>query len=309
MINKLKIGLFTAVGVLALASTALAAGITYSISTPVNVASRPYIITAGSTALSVVIGGAGNTTLVVDTTGFGPFTLQSAGGDTLAPSGGLTTSCSNGVSSVIVPAGHAAVTFTPTSVVACVSTAAQGGGGTTSGGGGSSSSSSSSTSTVAQSTTPVTLSISPTVTMTTTSTGCSGGNKYNTSTGALCTNNTNIPGCGDRTSGFSTATGASCVGNSVSSVNVTTTNSNGTTTTTTYNFGTVTLKNGSKGEGVKELQRFLNRFLNLGLVVDGKLGPKTIAVIKKWQKEKGLVADGLIGPKTKAMMNTEAESN
>jgi peptidoglycan hydrolase-like protein with peptidoglycan-binding domain len=57
-----------------------------------------------------------------------------------------------------------------------------------------------------------------------------------------------------------------------------------------------------------ELQRFLNRFLNLGLVVDGKLGPKTIAVIKKWQLSKGLVADGLIGPKTKAMMNTEAEA-
>jgi len=43
----------------------------------------------------------------------------------------------------------------------------------------------------------------------------------------------------------------------------------------------VKLKNGSKGEGVKELQRFLNVKLNLGLVIDGKLGPKTIAVIKK----------------------------
>jgi peptidoglycan hydrolase-like protein with peptidoglycan-binding domain len=44
--------------------------------------------------------------------------------------------------------------------------------------------------------------------------------------------------------------------------------------------------------------------LNLGLVVDGKLGPKTIVVIKKWQKAQGLVADGLIGPKTKALMNS-----
>ncbi len=73
-----------------------------------------------------------------------------------------------------------------------------------------------------------------------------------------------------------------------------------------YNFGTTTLKNGSKGEGVKELQRFLNAKLNLGLVVDGKLGPKTIAVIKKWQKDNGLVADGLIGPKTKVKMNAQA---
>jgi peptidoglycan hydrolase-like protein with peptidoglycan-binding domain len=39
-------------------------------------------------------------------------------------------------------------------------------------------------------------------------------------------------------------------------------------------------------------------------VVDGKLGPKTIAVIKTWQKEHGLVADGLIGVKTKLMMNS-----
>jgi peptidoglycan hydrolase-like protein with peptidoglycan-binding domain len=37
-------------------------------------------------------------------------------------------------------------------------------------------------------------------------------------------------------------------------------------------------------------------------VLDGKLGPKTIAVIKTWQSNHGLVADGLVGPKTKAMM-------
>ena len=43
--------------------------------------------------------------------------------------------------------------------------------------------------------------------------------------------------------------------------------------------------------------------MKLGLVVDGKLGPKTILVIKKWQKANGLVADGLIGPKTKAKIN------
>jgi hypothetical protein len=73
-----------------------------------------------------------------------------------------------------------------------------------------------------------------------------------------------------------------------------------------YNFGLTTLKSGSTGEAVMELQRFLNRFLNLGLLVDGKLGPKTIAVIKKWQKENGLVADGLVGEKTKTKMNAMA---
>lgn len=75
----------------------------------------------------------------------------------------------------------------------------------------------------------------------------------------------------------------------------------------TFNFGVTTLKSGSKGEPVKELQKFLNQVLKLGLAVDGKLGPKTIAVIKKWQKANGLKADGLIGPKTKAKMNSMAK--
>ncbi len=77
-----------------------------------------------------------------------------------------------------------------------------------------------------------------------------------------------------------------------------------TTKAITYNFGDVTLKNGSRGEAVMELQKFLNATLNLGLVVDGILGPKTITVIKKWQSDNGLVPDGLVGRKTKAMMNS-----
>jgi fibronectin-binding autotransporter adhesin len=123
--------------------------------------------------------------------------------------------------------------------------------------------------------------------------GCSNGNLYNTSTGAVCVNNETlqIPGCGNRNTGFSTSSGDSCVGNHVTTI-----------TPTTYNFGTKTLKNGSRGEAVMELQRFLNAKLNLGLVVDGKLGPKTIAVIKQWQASYGLVADGLVGPKTMAKM-------
>ncbi len=82
-------------------------------------------------------------------------------------------------------------------------------------------------------------------------------------------------------------------------------NNNGTTTTTTttYNFGTTVLKNGSKGDAVKQLQMFLNKNLNLNLAVDGWLGSKTIAIIKQWQKAHGLTADGLVGPKTKALMN------
>lgn len=113
--------------------------------------------------------------------------------------------------------------------------------------------------------------------------------------------NISIPGCDDRITGFSTISGVSCVGNNGIIANPTLP-----TPSYVYNFGTKILKNGSTGEAVKELQRFLNTKLNLSLVVDGKLGPKTIAVIKQWQKDNGLVADGLVGPKTKAMMNQEA---
>jgi hypothetical protein len=154
---------------------------------------------------------------------------------------------------------------------------------------------------------------------TTTAPGCSGGNKYNTSTGLLCVNNNNdftITNTGGATTGalnaapegcsggnkYNTSTGLLCVNNNN---DFTITNTGGVTTGALNNFGTVTLKNGSKGEAVKELQRFLNAKLNLGLVIDGKLGPKTIAVIKKWQKDNGLLDDGLVGPKTKALMNSK----
>ncbi len=132
-------------------------------------------------------------------------------------------------------------------------------------------------------TTTTTTTTTPTTTTTTTA----------TAPGLIITavpNAVAIPGCDNRTTGFSTTTGVSCAGNA------------GTGVTATYNLGTVTLKNGSRGAAVMELQRFLNDKLSLGLAVDGKLGPKTIAVIKKWQKAQGLVADGLVGAKTKAKM-------
>ncbi|MFA5840726.1 MAG: peptidoglycan-binding protein [Candidatus Paceibacterota bacterium] len=104
--------------------------------------------------------------------------------------------------------------------------------------------------------------------------GCSGGNIFNTQTGLPCVNNV---GNDNQPSG----------------------------TPRSYNFGDKTLRSGSRGDAVVELQRFLNDKLNLGLVLDGKLGPKTIAVIKMWQADHGLVADGLIGRMTKAQMLAE----
>ena len=123
---------------------------------------------------------------------------------------------------------------------------------------------------------------------------------------------TTIAGCGKRTLGFSTSSGVSCVGNTatVSATPATpatpSTSSSSSSTSGGYALGTVTLKNGSRGAAAKELQRFLNDKLNLGLVLDSVIGPKTIAVIKQWQKDNGLVADGLIGAKTKALINAQA---
>jgi hypothetical protein len=99
--------------------------------------------------------------------------------------------------------------------------------------------------------------------------GCSLGNIYNTSTGALCINNV--------------GSGARVV----------------------YNFGNKDIRNGSRGNFVMELQKFLNAKLNSGLTVDGEAGPRTVIMVKKWQAQNGLVSDGVAGPKTKAKMNAE----
>ena len=71
----------------------------------------------------------------------------------------------------------------------------------------------------------------------------------------------------------------------------------------TYNFGITTLKKGSQGEEVKELQRFLNTKLNLNLTIDGKFGPKTKSVVILFQKANNLIPDGIVGPKTKGEMS------
>ena len=52
------------------------------------------------------------------------------------------------------------------------------------------------------------------------------------------------------------------------------------------------LKNGSKGEEVKQLQA------KLGLAADGAFGPGTEAKVKEWQAANGLTADGMVGDGT-----------
>jgi hypothetical protein len=123
-------------------------------------------------------------------------------------------------------------------------------------------------------------------------------------TTVVTTQSVPIAGCSSNT-GFSITTGQSCSGSTT--ITTTTVNNNGTTTTTVYNFGTFVLKKGSTGAAVKQLQMFLNKNLNINLVTDGLLGPRTIAIVKQWQEAHGLVADGLIGVKTKALMNSIAQ--
>lgn len=53
-----------------------------------------------------------------------------------------------------------------------------------------------------------------------------------------------------------------------------------------------TLKQGSKGDAVKQLQAAI------GVTADGNFGPQTAAALKQWQAAHGLAADGVAGPKT-----------
>jgi hypothetical protein len=91
---------------------------------------------------------------------------------------------------------------------------------------------------------------------------------------------------------FSTVNGKSCAGAAVM-----------TPPAPSYNFGTVTLRVGSKNDGVKSLQAFLNAKLNAGLTVDGSFGKMTAASVKAWQAANGLTADGVVGVKTMTKMS------
>lgn len=61
-----------------------------------------------------------------------------------------------------------------------------------------------------------------------------------------------------------------------------------------------TLKLGSQGQAVKELQELMNRRASRDyyLVVDGKFGPKTESLVKTFQRIYFLAIDGIVGPKT-----------
>lgn len=60
-----------------------------------------------------------------------------------------------------------------------------------------------------------------------------------------------------------------------------------------------TLRNGSRGSAVKELQSILNIMSGASLSVDGIFGKATEEAVRKFQREHGLTADGIVGPKTR----------
>lgn len=67
-------------------------------------------------------------------------------------------------------------------------------------------------------------------------------------------------------------------------------------------FGTTTLKVGSSGMYVTNLQTVLNTYSAAGLTADGAFGPKTDTAVKNFQMAQGLTADGLVGNNTKAKL-------
>jgi peptidoglycan hydrolase-like protein with peptidoglycan-binding domain len=59
-----------------------------------------------------------------------------------------------------------------------------------------------------------------------------------------------------------------------------------------------TLREGSSGEAVRELQVALNEIGHDPGSVDGHFGPQVEAAVKAFQLERGIAADGVVGPIT-----------
>lgn len=73
------------------------------------------------------------------------------------------------------------------------------------------------------------------------------------------------------------------------------------TVSAAMDFGSATLRVGSKGEYVKTLQTLVG-----ATPVDGVFGPMTKAKVQAWQASNGLTADGVFGPMSKAKANATA---
>lgn len=66
-----------------------------------------------------------------------------------------------------------------------------------------------------------------------------------------------------------------------------------------------TLRRGSKGERVMQLQKCFNYLFDSGLDVDGIYGPLTERAVKAYQQKELLIIDGIYGPKTYSSLNQD----
>jgi len=69
-----------------------------------------------------------------------------------------------------------------------------------------------------------------------------------------------------------------------------------------------TLRRGSQGDEVADLQTILNARYGADLEVDGNFGKATEAAVKAFQKANGLTADGVVGAKTWKALGVKAEA-
>ena len=75
-----------------------------------------------------------------------------------------------------------------------------------------------------------------------------------------------------------------------------------------YKEPTVNIRSGSRGEGAKWTQWYLNVVDDAGLSVDGVIGAKSVAAIKIFQQKAGLAADGISGKQTRAALKKKHEA-
>lgn len=75
----------------------------------------------------------------------------------------------------------------------------------------------------------------------------------------------------------------------------------GTGSVIAYDFGAATMRQGSSGFYVRNLQMFLNQFAGANLTVDGIYGPNTRARVAGWQALSGIASDGVFGPQSRTV--------
>jgi hypothetical protein len=145
-------------------------------------------------------------------------------------------------------------------------------------------------------------------------TGCVSTTGYSQITGKSCntaaTSNTNTYVPADCTgTRFSISTGVACPMSTIISTPITTPvvtvpddNSNTPAISTTFQF-TKSIKLGSKGEEVTQLQKKLKTLGYFNTTVTGTFGPITEKAVKAFQKAHKLSQVGNVGPKTRVLLN------